>query len=72
MISKCIAFVIFVVSPSANKQSGCQLVLSSGRRHYTHDIENNVCTRVANCLCAHERVILVLYCNEGNKHQNNT
>ena len=22
-------------------------------------IENNVCTRVANCLCAHERVILV-------------
>ena len=23
-------------------------------------IENNVCTRVANCLCAHERVILVL------------
>ena len=23
------------------------------------DIENNVCTRVANCLCTHERVILV-------------
>ena len=22
-------------------------------------IENNVCTRVANCLCAHERVILM-------------
>ena len=26
---------------------------------YMHYIENNVCTRVANCLCAQERVILV-------------
>ena len=31
-------------------------------------IENNVCTRVANCFSAHKRVILVFI----NKHQNNT
>ena len=39
-------------------------------------IENKVWTRVANCLCTHDRVILVLFpdlrSNEGNKHQNKT
>ena len=47
------------------------------RHHREHEqIENNACTRVTNCLCAHEMVILVFIsrvaCNEGNKHQNNT
>ena len=40
--------------------------------HTAGKVENNVCTRVANCLCAHERVILVFISLVGNKHQNNT
>ena len=37
--------------------------------HFTYICrENNVCTRVANCLCAHDRLILVLI----DKHENNT
>ena len=39
-------------------------------------MENNVCTGVANCFCANERVIWCLFPelrkDEGNEHQNNT
>ena len=41
------------------------------------EIEDNVCTGAANCLCTHRSVILVFVSldvsqNSGNKHQNNT
>ena len=40
-------FVFFVVSPSVNKQSSWQPVLSSGLRHHTHDKVKNLCWRVS-------------------------
>ena len=69
-------FLLFCLQTAFGCPQGYRYIKILERQKY---IENNVCTRVANCFCILERVILViisrvpeLCSNEGNKHQNNT
>ena len=68
VIPKCVVFCIFVVSPSVNKQSSWQPVLSSGLRHHTHDTIIHVVfmTMCANLGKEHIFIyrwnIIIIYC----------